>query len=229
MKITYRDKRDLDHLRSLINKGKYQAEYEQRQSLDEIKIALRRYKGPPIGSPLPDGWIDLGVHLYGFILSDEFPKMLAEKALVYIFFTTVIKPFYKRIFRKQNQESKNKSICIVTDELSQDRRYSIYFILYEGLDDEHLEDALKTLPDLREKIIDLLNISGFGGGDTIRISYLRDRWYIQRFELSMNQTTDPETCKIMHEYTDYNRRYKRASIFNKVADFLRKSARGASK
>lgn len=207
MKIIYRDEKDLSYLKSLTKESGYTIEYQQKVSFAEIKEALKKYKGPPIGAPLPDGLIDIGTHLYGFILSDEFPKAVAEKVLIYSIFDTIVKPFYKKIFKKKDKNTQDKkSIFIISDEYGvNDSQYSIYFVIYDELNDAQIENALKTLPKVREKILNLLKITSFSGSKTIRVTYINDKWYIQRFDLSYSSSnTDQETIKKINVY--YNKR-----------------------
>lgn len=203
MRITYRIEANIVDLEKLVKEAGFRAEYEKQSSLEEIKEGLKSYRGPAIGSPLPEGWIDLGNHLYSFILSKEFAEAVIRISITQGFFHGVIKPLYKKVFsNRSNASDIKRSICIITDEFSIDSEYTIFFVIYDDLNDDQLNNALQKLSEVRQKLLDLLELAHFAGGETIRVAYLGGKWSIQRFETSIDNKTDPEIANFMYEYLD---------------------------
>jgi len=197
IKITYKNASHRAFLQELLKKNNFDADLKYQLSSEDQEDILKNYKGPAIGSPIPDVFIDLGQHIITFVLSEEFPIWISKKAITDIFFIKVIVPTYKKIF---NNSPKNKefprSMCIITDEYEfSNHNKSIYFMLEGGLNHNQLNEALNSITDVRKAIKQALEVFDFSS-DVLRFTYMknhidRDKWILQKsLDLSIDYYRD---------------------------------------
>jgi len=224
LKITYRDKSDKEFLEKLLNENNLDATLEYQLSLEEQKDVLKKYKGPAIGSPILDSFIDLGQHTVAFVLSDEFPILIIKKAVTHVFFTSIIIPTYKKIFSKNKKNILvSNSLCIVTDNYEKSPlKKSIYFMLEGDLNDDQLNHALGSIYGVRNEIVEALNTFEISS-DVLRFTYINNKWVLQKtMDLSINYYLDDSiTIKAVLGLVK-SKQKKNKSFINKIILFFKK-------
>lgn len=129
-----------------------------------------------IGAVPPDGWINFGEHIINIIFTSDISNTLFFGVLGNAIWDTIKKAF--KILKKENKGN-NDQLAIITDRFSSSiYNKSIYFILYAHQSEEEVNKAVKQIPKVRKRILDLLKVADFDsyGPETIRLTYSGKKW-----------------------------------------------------
>lgn len=180
MQVIYTDKEIKEELISFFDKEKVKASLEFTESAEEILARSRERPFPGGGAP-PEGFIDVGKYFISLILSDELARGVLAAA-AYNLIKKIILHF------KRSAAKSNKEFAIITDKFDaynciKTHSKSIYFIVPVTVSDKDIKDAIRKIPIIRKKLIELLKLVDFPGFTMFEVIYSIDtkEWLINLY------------------------------------------------
>jgi hypothetical protein len=140
MRIIYNDKSIEQDVKAIAKELNANIEHKKNLS-EEIENFKKSYKGPPIGSPVPSDFIDLGRYLVTFFLGNIAYDVIKVVVLKWVYVL------------KNKVKNKYDSFIISDGENPEDYKNNTYFFIPIDIN----EDELVRILDKIEKIMNIVN------------------------------------------------------------------------